>query len=160
MKHTKKKSEKKMAVCVLTNVKTNKIVGNVIFTQNTDHTQIKYDINEIPNGKHGFHIHAKGNMLEGCHSLCSHFNPFNKHHGNINGKDSHVGDLGNIIGVYNKSKGIKRSKYLLLSGKTNIIGRSVVVHEGEDDLGKGGDEESLKTGNSGTRILCGIIGHY
>ena len=29
------------------------------------------------------------------------------------------------------------------NGKYNIIGRSVVIHDKADDLGKGGDEESL-----------------
>ena len=53
-----------------------------------------------------------------------------------------------------------KSKFIRLRGKANVLGRSVVIHEKEDDLGNGGDEESLKTGNAGRRIACGVIGYF
>jgi Cu/Zn superoxide dismutase len=33
--------------------------------------------------------------------------------------------------------------------------RTVVVHDGTDDLGKGGHPDSKKTGNAGGRPACG-----
>lgn len=45
-----------------------------------------------------------------------------------------------------------------LYGEYSIVGRSVVVHADEDDLGKTNHPDSLKTGNSGKRVACGIIG--
>ena len=44
-------------------------------------------------------------------------------------------------------------------GKRNcIVGRMIIVHADRDDLGQGGDAESLKTGNAGKRVACGVIG--
>ena len=45
-----------------------------------------------------------------------------------------------------------------LFGANSVVGRSCVLHKGTDDLGLGGNEESLKTGNAGGRIACGVIG--
>ena len=45
-----------------------------------------------------------------------------------------------------------------LEGPYGIIGRTVVVHEGEDDFGLGEFEDSKTTGHSGDRLGCCIIG--
>lgn len=45
-----------------------------------------------------------------------------------------------------------------LTGQNCIIGRAIVVHKDEDDLGLGGQSDSLTTGHAGDRLACGIIG--
>lgn len=147
------------AVCVLND----KVWGDIVFKSQKDNsTKVIINISGLTPGKHGFHIHEYGDLREGCSSLCSHFNPFNQVHGGRDSVKRHVGDLGNIIADKNgKCKMTFIDKRIKLKGRCNIIGRSVVIHEKEDDLGKGkGDkkEESLKTGNAGARIACGVIG--
>lgn len=72
----------------------------------------------------------------------------------------HEGDLGNIQA---NGDGVSSmtivDNYLTLSGPRSIIGRGLVIHNNRDDLGKGGAPDSLTTGNSGSRIVCGIIGY-
>lgn len=45
-----------------------------------------------------------------------------------------------------------------LWGNHSVIGRSIVIHEKKDDLGRGGDKGSLASGNAGARIGCCTIG--
>lgn len=47
-----------------------------------------------------------------------------------------------------------------LTGPQSIVGRSVVVHKNEDDFGRGGNAESLSSGNAGQRLACGVVGLF
>lgn len=75
----------------------------------------------------------------------------------------HAGDEGNIVADNN---GIANIDFvdplvsLIPNSKTgnNIVGRGLVVHALEDDLGLGGNDGSLSTGNAGARLACGVIG--
>lgn len=82
-----------------------------------------------------------------------------RNHGDYTDNDRHVGDLGNIQANQDGTATISIiDNEVKLMGFHSVVGRSCVIHAGEDDLGKGGNEESKKTGNSGARIACGVIG--
>ena len=40
----------------------------------------------------------------------------------------------------------------------NIVDLAIVIHSGEDDMGKGGHENSLTNGNAGDIIGAGVVG--
>ncbi|KAG7516212.1 superoxide dismutase [Cu-Zn] [Solea senegalensis] len=147
------------AVCVLKGA--GETSGTVYFEQENDKAPVKLsgDIKGLTPGLHGFHVHAFGDGTNGCISAGPHFNPLNKSHGGPTDENRHVGDLGNVTaGDDNVAKIDLTDKMITLSGPHSIIGRTMVIHEKADDLGKGGNEESLKTGNAGGRLACGVIG--
>ena len=141
------------------NIPKNSVHGIVEFIQRSKQLDIKYKIHNLSDGEHGFHIHKCGDLSKGCSSGCSHFNPGKCNHGGLKSIKCHAGDLGNIKSKDGVSQGtIRTNKVTLRKSIRNIIGRMIIVHADRDDLGKGGDEESLKTGNAGKRLACGVIG--
>ena len=119
-------------------------------------TVIVGEIHGLKPGLHGLHIHEYGNLTDGCKSAGAHYNPDGVDHGDLN--EGHVGDLGNITADEDGTARIEIvAPRVELIGERSVIGRSFVVHADEDDLGKGGDAESLKTGNAGDRLGCGVI---
>ena len=139
-----------------------KIKGAVHFTEDLLNNTVIIDIDlysHFINSEHGFHVHQYGNLTNKCYNAGPHFNPYKKKHSKRQTKHRHVGDLGNITSKNGLSKGTFYDKHIsLINKKNSIIGRSVIVHEKKDDLGKGNNDESLKTGNAGARLACGIIG--
>ena len=131
-----------------------KISGKVDFEDSAEGLKIKAELMNVPAGKHGFHIHENGSCADTGKAAGGHFNPDGVNHGLLS-KDgyshSHAGDLGNIEAA---ADGTGKLETILphasLSGKYNLIGRSVILHEKEDDF-------SQPTGNAGSRIGCGVI---
>ena len=143
--------------------KKNKVNGIVKFSQKNKKINIRYKIFKLKKGYHGFHIHKFGNLIEGCKTAGPHFNTYKTNiHGGPRSKIKHNGDLGNIKTTKKVTSGRKVISSSVFSldpcNKNSIIGRSIIVHKDKDDLGKGGDLESLKTGNAGARLACGVIG--
>ena len=83
------------------------IKGSIEFTESSRSNNIIIDIHlsGIKPGKHGFHIHETGNLLDDCKSCKSHFNPFGKNHGGPKSIERHVGDLGNLKANLNATAG-------------------------------------------------------
>ncbi|CAM8964178.1 unnamed protein product [Rhodiola kirilowii] len=148
----------KKAVAVL---KGNSAVeGVVILTQEDEGpTTVNVRITGLTPGPHGFHLHEFGDTTNGCISTGPHFNPKGLTHGAPEDEIRHAGDLGNIVA---NADGVAEAtivdSQIPLTGPNAVVGRAFVVHELEDDLGKGGHELSLSTGNAGGRLACGVIG--
>jgi len=133
------------------------ISGGIVLKQEPNKpTIIRGQIKGLEPGMHGIHIHEFGDLSDGCDSAGGHYNPDGVDHGDL--MQGHVGDLGNIVA---DEQGVASFKIVArrvdLSGDRSVVGRAMVIHADEDDLGLGGDEESLKTGNAGERLACGVI---
>ena len=73
------------ATCKLDSKSGSQVTGTVTFTKVGDEVQVVADITGLKPGKHGFHIHEKGDCsAPDAASAGGHFNPTNQHHGGPN----------------------------------------------------------------------------
>jgi len=137
------------------------VTGSLYLTQTPGGVMINGIIFGLEPGKHGFHVHAVGDLGNKCKNAGGHFNPLKKQHGKpTNADNRHAGDLGNIVTPPSRVTFVTKFDRLIsldAEAENGITGRAFVLHAGEDDLGMGGDDESLKTGNAGARLACGIV---
>jgi Cu-Zn family superoxide dismutase len=142
------------AVCVLYPTAGNKVSGTVRFSQVTGGIKVVADIRGLTPGKHGFHIHECGDCTfpDGT-SAGGHFNPKAMSHGAPMDAMRHEGDMGNIVADESGNAHLEYvDNTLSFEGEASIIGRSVIVHQNEDDM------KTQPTGNAGPRLACGVIG--
>uniref|UniRef100_H2B643 Superoxide dismutase [Cu-Zn] n=1 Tax=Paracyclopina nana TaxID=565004 RepID=H2B643_PARNA len=141
------------------------VYGSLFLIETSEGVYVKGKIIGLEPGKHGFHVHEIGDLGNDCVNAGPHFNPAGNTHGAPNEETRHAGDLGNIETHHvDNSPGTitvvnQLDKVVTLDPKADngITGRAFVVHALPDDLGLGGDDESLKTGNAGKRLACGIV---
>lgn len=136
------------------------VSGEVNFIQESETSPVTIEakIYGATQGKHGFHIHEKNSIQDGCAATGAHFNPTSSEHGNIEGSIRHAGDMGNLLSEDGRNIKVQLlSRNMTLFGEESIIGRTCVIHALEDDLGAKDDAASKLNGNSGQRLACGIV---
>ncbi len=142
------------AVAELEPTQGNNVKGTVTFTEVADGVRVNAEITGLTPGKHGFHVHEKGDCsAPDATSAGDHFNPTSKPHGAADALERHDGDMGNIEA---DASGEAKLNYIdhnisLVAGERSVIGRGVIVHANPDDL------TSQPSGNAGARVACGVI---
>ena len=109
---------------------------------------------KLANKSVAVHFHEHGACGDDGNEAHGHWNPTGEAHGQWNSSTFHSGDIGNIqLDAQGNGSVTLSSDRWTIGGdeKTNILGRAIIVHSGVDDY------TTQPTGNSGSRIGCGVI---
>ncbi len=134
-----------------------KVVGVALFVQEAQGVRISVTVKGLSSGEHGIHIHAVGTCEPPDFlSAGPHFNPTNKKHGLNNPEGPHAGDLPNLVVGEDGSAVYEHvtDHVTLTPGELSLFdedGSALIIHAGPDD------QSTDPAGNSGARLLCGVI---
>lgn len=136
-----------------------KEIGTATFTQASKGVLIRIKAAGLVPGLHGMHIHTTGE--------CSHSDHFTKAGSHLGSKDEthgllsphpHAGDLPNIVVSKDGTAEAEIfSTWISLNGQDGLPalkdedGAAIIIHANADDYA------TQPTGNSGDRVVCGII---
>ncbi|GIO24927.1 superoxide dismutase family protein [Oceanobacillus sp. J11TS1] len=132
-------------------------VGTARLNETDGGVAVTLEVEGLNPGFHAIHVHEYG-KCEGpdFSSSGNHFNPDGKEHGLLRTDGPHLGDLPNIEADAegNVNEELVIAEATLKRGKNSLItndGTSLIIHDGVDD------GISQPAGESGDRIICGII---
>lgn len=131
--------------------------GKVTFTEKNGIVTMHGEFEGLTPGTHAIHLHEKADCSapDGT-STGGHWNPTFEQHGKWGDETGyHRGDIGNFEADENGKGMIHFETNLWCIGcddeTKNIVGKSVIVHQGIDDF------VTQPTGDAGGRISCGGI---
>lgn len=128
--------------------------GVVVLTETKSGVLLEAEMEGLPSGWHGFHVHETGRCkTPDFKSAGGHFNPGDNDHGFLASKKPHAGDMPNI---FIDDDGKARIQFLLKGltlreGKKALLdkdGSAIMVHSKADDF------RSQPSGDAGERIAC------
>ena len=125
------------------------------FDEGDGFIEINADVNGLSAGDHGFHIYEYGDLSSpDIRNFGRIFNELNEDYDeNIEHEPRILGDLGSIYAVDDSTAQFKQKMFLLsLGGENSILGRSIVIHEEDEEI----TDESLI--NQSMPLAVGIIG--
>ena len=131
--------------------------GEVTFVEENKVIKMTADISGLSSGVYAIHIHEKADCSSNDgKSTGGHWNPTFENHGQWGNKNGfHRGDIGNFqVDTSGQGKFTFSTNLWCLGckdDKKNIIGKAIIVHQGEDDF------VSQPSGAAGARISCSAI---
>ena len=146
-----------MVVIELESKNSSETNGFVVFIEEDSKVIMEATINNLEPGEHAIHIHEKSDCSsDDGKSAGGHWNPTLENHGKWGDSSGfHRGDIGNFNVDENGNGTISFTTDLWCldcdDQNKNIIGKSIIIHQGADDL------VSQPSGAAGSRIACGGI---
>lgn len=131
--------------------------GNVVFRQRSNTVSMTAVFSGLEEGTHAVHLHEKSDCSsDDGSSAGGHWNPTAQPHGEWGDEAGyHKGDIGNFTINANGTGTITFFTDEWCIGCSDdakdIIGKSVIVHQGTDDF------KSQPSGAAGSRVSCGGI---
>jgi Cu-Zn family superoxide dismutase len=131
--------------------------GNVVFRQRSNTVSMTAVFSGLEEGEHAVHLHEKSDCSsDDGSSAGGHWNPTAQPHGEWGDEAGyHKGDIGNFTVNANGTGTITFVTDEWCIGcnddAKDIIGKSVIVHQGTDDF------KSQPSGAAGSRVSCGGI---
>jgi superoxide dismutase, Cu-Zn family len=140
-------------------------VGTVRLDQEDGAVLVRAGVHDLTPGFHGFHVHAVGVCAPPFTSAGGHHNPGGMTHA------GHAGDMPSLLVMADGTGELRfKTDRFTVAALFDADGSAVIIHANADNFANiptryhshtedvfGPDSATLATGDSGTRVACGVV---